>query len=146
MHYPILAIHRTRGSRYYYDNTRPHVDRNPYAPGLRCRALRPRRNGVNGKALQRTLEQFFYGTDGRCYLKGNAEGAFPVVGDAPATDLRRQVPSSMKANAADLLRKALAGSTNIFGYKTSPDRFKTDSLPVDGEDLVVDVDADLGVK
>jgi len=60
--------------------------------------------------------------------------------------LRRQIPSSMKVNAADLLRKALAGSTATSGYKVSLDRLKIHSVQIEGDDLVVDVDADLSVK
>jgi len=60
--------------------------------------------------------------------------------------LSRQVPSSMKVNAADLLRKALEGSTASSGYKVTLDRLKIYSIQIDGENLVVDVDADLSVK
>jgi hypothetical protein len=38
--------------------------------------------------------------------------------------LSRQVPSSMKVNAADLLRKSLEGSTATSGYKVTLDRLK----------------------
>jgi hypothetical protein len=60
--------------------------------------------------------------------------------------LSRQVPSSMKVNAADLLRKALEGSTASSGYKVTLDRLKIHSILIDGENLVVDVDGDLSVK
>lgn len=60
--------------------------------------------------------------------------------------LSHQVPSSMKVNAGDLLRKALAGSTATSGYKVSLDRLKIHSIQIDGDTLVVDVDADLSVK
>jgi hypothetical protein len=60
--------------------------------------------------------------------------------------LRHQIPSSMMVNAADLLRKALAGSTSATGYKVSLDRLKIHSIQIDRDDLVVDVDADLSVK
>jgi hypothetical protein len=60
--------------------------------------------------------------------------------------LRRQVPSSMKVNAATLLRKALAGSTATSGYKVTLDRLKIHSIVVQGEALVVDVDGDLSVE
>ena len=42
--------------------------------------------------------------------------------------LRHQVPSSMKVNAADLLRKALADSTATSGYKVALDRLKIHSV------------------
>ena len=60
--------------------------------------------------------------------------------------LSRKVPSSMKVNAADLLRKALEGSTATSGYKVTLDRLKIHSVQIDGDSLVVDVDADLSVK
>ncbi len=60
--------------------------------------------------------------------------------------LSHQVPSSMKVNAADLLRKALAASTATSGYKVSLDRLRIHSIIVQGDDLVVDADGDLSVK
>jgi hypothetical protein len=60
--------------------------------------------------------------------------------------LSREVPSKMKVNAADLLRKALEGSTATSGYKVSLDHLKIHSILIDGDSLVVDVDADLSVK
>jgi hypothetical protein len=60
--------------------------------------------------------------------------------------LRRQVPSSMKVNAADLLRKALAGSTGTSGYKVNLDRLKIHSIEIVGDKLVVDADGDLSVE
>lgn len=60
--------------------------------------------------------------------------------------LSHQVPSSMKVNAADLLRKALADSTVTAGFKVTLDRLKIHSVIIDGDSLVVDVDGDLSVK
>lgn len=60
--------------------------------------------------------------------------------------LSRQVPSSMKVNAAELLRKALEGSTASSGYKVTLDRLKIHAVEIDGDDLVVDADGDLSVK
>jgi len=60
--------------------------------------------------------------------------------------LRRQIPSSMKLNAADLLRKALAGSTASSGYKVSLQKLKIHSMQIQGDDLVVDVDGDLSIQ
>ena len=60
--------------------------------------------------------------------------------------LSRQIPSSMKVDAADLLRKALEGSTASSGYKVSLDRIKVHSMQIQGEVLVVDVDGDISVK
>ena len=60
--------------------------------------------------------------------------------------LSHQVPSSMKVNAADLLRKALEGSTASSGYKVALDRLKIHSIQIDGDTLVVDVEGDLSVK
>jgi hypothetical protein len=60
--------------------------------------------------------------------------------------LRHQIPSSMKVNAADLLRKALAGSTATSGYAVSLNRLKIHSIVIQGDALVVDADGDLSVK
>lgn len=60
--------------------------------------------------------------------------------------LRRDVPASMKVNAADLLRKALEGSTASSGYKVTLDRLKIHSIVIQGDALVVDVDGDISVK
>lgn len=60
--------------------------------------------------------------------------------------LSRQVPSSMKVDAADLLRKALEGSTASSGYKVSLERLKVHSMQIRGDVLVVDVDGDISVK
>jgi hypothetical protein len=60
--------------------------------------------------------------------------------------LSRQVPSSMKVNAADLLRKALEGSVANAGYKVTLDRLKVHSIQISGDWLIVDVDGDLSVQ
>lgn len=60
--------------------------------------------------------------------------------------LSHQIPSSMKVNAADLLRKALAGSTASSGYKVTLDRLKIHSILIQGDSLVVDVDGSLKVE
>ena len=60
--------------------------------------------------------------------------------------LSHQVPSGMKVNAAGLLRKALENSTATSGYKVSLDRLKIHSVEIQGDDLVVDVDGDIGIK
>jgi hypothetical protein len=60
--------------------------------------------------------------------------------------LRHQVPSSMKVNAADLLRNALAGSTASSGYKITLDRLKIHSIVIQGDALVVDIDGDLSIR
>jgi len=60
--------------------------------------------------------------------------------------LLRQIPSSMKVDAADLLRKALEGSTATSGYKVSLERLKVHSMAIVGDVLVVDVDGDISVK
>lgn len=59
--------------------------------------------------------------------------------------LKHQVPSSMQVNAAELLRKALAGSTGTSGYKVTLDRLKIHSVQIQGDDLVVDADGDIAV-
>jgi hypothetical protein len=60
--------------------------------------------------------------------------------------LSRQVPSSMEVDAADLLRKALAGSTASTGYKITLERLKVHSMQIHGDVLIVDVDGDISVK
>jgi len=60
--------------------------------------------------------------------------------------LSHTVPSNMKVNAAELLRKALEGSTATSGYKVTLDRLKIHSIQIQGDDVVVDVDGDLSVK
>jgi hypothetical protein len=60
--------------------------------------------------------------------------------------LSHQVPSAMKVNAADLLRKALEGSTATSGYKVTLDKLKIHSIELQDDALVVDVDGDLSVK
>ena len=60
--------------------------------------------------------------------------------------LSRQIPSSMRVNAAELLRKALQGSTASSGYKVTLDRLKIHSIQIQGDSVVVDVDGDLSVK
>ena len=60
--------------------------------------------------------------------------------------LRGDVPKNMKVNAADLLRKALVGSTAASGYKITLDRLKVHSVQVNGDKLVVDADGDLSVE
>ncbi len=60
--------------------------------------------------------------------------------------LRGQVPKSMKVNAADLLRKALEGSTASSGYKVNLERLKIHSIQIEGDKLVVDADGDLSVE
>jgi len=60
--------------------------------------------------------------------------------------MSRQVPSSMKVDAADLLRKALEGSTATSGYKVTLERLKVHSVQIEGDDLVVDVDGDISVR
>lgn len=64
--------------------------------------------------------------------------------------MKNQIPGSMKLNAADMLRKALEGSSLTTGYKLTLDRLKIHSMMIqtglEGDWLVVDVDGDLSVK
>jgi len=60
--------------------------------------------------------------------------------------LSHQLPSSMKINVADLLRKALADSTATSGYKVALDRFVVHSMHIETDYLVVDADGDISVK
>jgi hypothetical protein len=52
----------------------------------------------------------------------------------------------MKVDAADLLRKALVGSTASSGYKITLDRLKIHSIVIQGDALVVDVDGDMSIR
>ncbi len=60
--------------------------------------------------------------------------------------LSHQIPSSMKVNAAELLRAALQGSTASSGYKVALEKLKIHSVQIEGDSLVVDADADLSVR
>jgi hypothetical protein len=60
--------------------------------------------------------------------------------------LSHKIPSAMKVNAADLLRKALEGSTASSGYKVTLERLKIHSIAIEGDVLVVDVDGDIGIQ
>jgi hypothetical protein len=60
--------------------------------------------------------------------------------------LAHVVPSSMKVNAADLLRKALADSTAASGYKIVLERLRLTSIHVDGDNLILEGDGDISVQ
>lgn len=60
--------------------------------------------------------------------------------------LRGQVPKSMTVNAADLLRKALNGSTATSGYKAKLDRLRIQSIHLVGDTIVIEADGDLSVE
>jgi hypothetical protein len=60
--------------------------------------------------------------------------------------LSHQIPSSMKVNAAELLRKALEGSTATSGYKVTLDRLKIHSIQILSDAVLVDVDGGLSVQ
>lgn len=60
--------------------------------------------------------------------------------------LSHTVPSSLKVNAADLLRKALVNSTATSGYQVTLDRLKIHSIEIEGDDVVIDVDGAISVK
>jgi hypothetical protein len=60
--------------------------------------------------------------------------------------LSHQIPSSMKVNAADLLRNALQGSTASSGYKVTLERLKIHSVQIENDALVVDVDGDMNIN
>lgn len=171
---------------------------------------------ISAQALEHTLKtQLFNTSDGRYYIKGNANSACHVyaespkvsftgerilvhvhtsaklgthihgtclgIGLAPDADvsllpdaegetigfrdarieslsesrelnfilipfLSRKVPSSMKVNAATLLRQVLAQSLQSTGYDLKLDRLKIHSMQVEDNALVVDVDGDLSVN
>jgi len=60
--------------------------------------------------------------------------------------LSHQIPSGMKVNAAELMRKALEGSTASSGYKVTLEKLKIHSMELEGDTMVVDADADIAVK
>lgn len=60
--------------------------------------------------------------------------------------LSRQLPSSMKINAADLLRQSLTGAAAATGFKVTLDRLIIHSMHTQGDDLLVDVDGDISVR
>ena len=60
--------------------------------------------------------------------------------------LSHEVFSSMKVDAADILRKALEGSSASSGYTVTLERLKVHSMQIQGDALVVDVDGDINVK
>jgi hypothetical protein len=60
--------------------------------------------------------------------------------------LSHQIPSNMKVNAAELLRKALEGSTATSGYKVTLDRLKIHSIQILGDAVLVDVDGGFSVQ
>jgi hypothetical protein len=60
--------------------------------------------------------------------------------------LSRKLPSQMKLNAADLMRKLLSQSVASTGYTITLDTLKLHSMLVDHEALVVDVDAGMSIE
>ena len=59
--------------------------------------------------------------------------------------LSRELPSEMKVNAADLMRKVLNQSVATTGYTLTLNSLKLHSMLVDHNALVLDVDADMSV-
>jgi hypothetical protein len=60
--------------------------------------------------------------------------------------LSRKLPSQMKVNAADLMRKLLSQSVATTGYTLTLNSLKLHSMLVDRDALVVDVDAGMGIE
>jgi hypothetical protein len=60
--------------------------------------------------------------------------------------LSRKIPSTLKVNAAALLRKVLARSNETTGYTMTLDRFEVQSMQVDDDKLVLAVDGDLRIE
>jgi hypothetical protein len=90
--------------------------------------------------------------DGEGETVGFRDARIDRVSDLPEFNfvllpfLSHQVPSGMKVNAADLLRKALEGSTATSGYKVSLERLKIHSVQIQDDAVVVDFDGDISVK
>jgi hypothetical protein len=60
--------------------------------------------------------------------------------------LSRKLPSQMKVNAADLMRKLLLHSSDTTGYALSLNSLKLHSMLVEGRALTLDVDANMHVE
>ena len=60
--------------------------------------------------------------------------------------LSGKLPAQMKVNAAELMRQLLTRSTETTGYTLTLDSLKMHSMLVEGEALVVDVDAGMNVN
>jgi hypothetical protein len=60
--------------------------------------------------------------------------------------LSRKLPSQMKLNAADLMRKLLSQSVASTGYTLTLDTLKLHSMLVDHDALTIDVDAAMSVE
>ena len=60
--------------------------------------------------------------------------------------LSHKLPSEMKLNAADLMRKVLSQSAPATGYTLTLEMLKLHSMLVDHSALVVDLDAEMGVQ
>ncbi len=59
--------------------------------------------------------------------------------------LSGKLPQQMKVNAAELMRKLLVNSQQQTGYALTLSRLKLHSMQVNGQSLVVDMDANLAV-
>jgi hypothetical protein len=60
--------------------------------------------------------------------------------------LSRKIPSSLKINAAAMLRQLLAQSLASTGYVLTLDHLKIHSMLIEGDHLIVDLDGDLSVN
>ena len=60
--------------------------------------------------------------------------------------LSRKLPSQMRVNAADVLGKLLTQSISTTGYALALESLKLHSMVVDRDALVVDIDANVGVR
>ncbi len=60
--------------------------------------------------------------------------------------LSRKLPSQMKVNAAELMRKLLSQSVAATGYALTLNSLKLHSMLVDRDALVVDVDAGMSIE
>lgn len=59
--------------------------------------------------------------------------------------LKNKLPQQLKVNAADLMRKVLAGSAEKTGYTLTLSTLKLHSLLIEGSSLVLDMDSNLAV-
>jgi len=60
--------------------------------------------------------------------------------------LSKKLPQEMKVNAAELMRTLLVKAPDSTGYTLTLTMLKLHSMQVDGQTLVVDLDADIRVE
>ena len=112
-----------------------------------------------GKALHGTCVGVSLSTESEVSVVPEAEGESVGFRDAKIVKisdsselnfllepfLSRKLPSQMKLNAADLIRKLLGQSLATTGYTLTLDSLKLHSMQVNHDVLTIDVDASMSV-